>query len=215
MTNASRPGPGRPRDPDMEARVVAAALQEYARTGWSGFTMDAVARRAGVGKSTLYLRWPSKDALLHYAVAQHSLSLTVTDGGSFREDVAVLATSLMRYFLDPAGWVSVRIAVDTAAEHADLDGVHQRIVTMHNDAASALFQRAIDRGELTPDAPIRTITEALYGTVLMHILTLTTAERADAAGHIDEHVTPIIDLVLSAITITDRVAATSQLGYRD
>jgi DNA-binding transcriptional MerR regulator len=50
---------GRPRDPDLESRVLAAALRVYAEAGWSGFSFDAVARRAGVGKAPLYLRWQS------------------------------------------------------------------------------------------------------------------------------------------------------------
>lgn len=179
--------------------MAAAALQEYGRTGWSGFTMDAVARRAGIGKSTLYLRWPSKEALIRYAVEKHSTPLTFTDGNSLREDVTALVTSLMRYFLDPAGWSSVRVAMDATSEHTDLDGAHAHIVTMHREAASALFQRAIERGELTPDAPIRTITEALYGTVLLHILALTAPERAAASEHIDEDVAPIAELILAAV----------------
>lgn len=199
MTKTSRSGPGRPRDPEMEERVVLAALQEYGRTGWSGFTMDAVARRAGVGKSTLYLRWPSKEVLIRYAIVQHSEPLTLTDNGSLREDIMALATSLMRYFLDPAGWASLRITMDEAAEHTDLDRVHAHLIAMHREAASTLFQRAIERGELTSDAPIRTITEALYGAVLMHILTLTTDERAAAVEHIDEDVAPIVELLLATI----------------
>ncbi|WP_330254122.1 TetR/AcrR family transcriptional regulator [Nocardia sp. NBC_00565] len=183
----------------MEERVVLAALQEYGRTGWSGFTMDAVARRAGVGKSTLYLRWPSKEVLIRYAIVQHSEPLTLTDNGSLREDIMALATSLMRYFLDPAGWASLRITMDEAAEHTDLDRVHAHLIAMHREAASTLFQRAIERGELTSDAPIRTITEALYGAVLMHILTLTTDERAAAVEHIDEDVAPIVELLLATI----------------
>ncbi|PPJ25810.1 TetR family transcriptional regulator [Nocardia nova] len=183
----------------MEERVVLAALQEYGRTGWSGFTMDAVARRAGVGKSTLYLRWPSKEALIRHAIEQHSKPLTLTDSGSLREDITALATNLMRYFLDPAGWASVRITMDEAAEHTGLDDVHGYLVTMHSEAASALFQRAIEGGELSADAPIPTLTEALYGTVLMHILTLTTPERAAAAEHIEQDVAPIVELLLATV----------------
>ena len=44
--------------------MVAAALAVYAEAGWSGFSFDAVARRAGVGKAPLYLRWASKEDLL-------------------------------------------------------------------------------------------------------------------------------------------------------
>ena len=53
---------GRPADPDIEQRVLAAALTVYGEVGWAGFTLDRVARRAPVGKAALYRRWPSKGA---------------------------------------------------------------------------------------------------------------------------------------------------------
>src|SRR3954465_3041476 len=66
---APRRGRGRPRTPGAAKRTLDAALEEYGEHGWSGFTMDGVARRAGVGKSTVYLRWQDKESLLTDAVA--------------------------------------------------------------------------------------------------------------------------------------------------
>ena len=60
--------PGRPRDPGVDRRIARAALDLFADAGWAGFAMEAVARRAGVGKASLYLRWNSKEALLTDAV---------------------------------------------------------------------------------------------------------------------------------------------------
>ena len=75
-----RRGRGRPRTPGAEERIIEAALEEYGEHGWSGFTMDGVARRANVGKSTVYLRWQDKDTLLTDAVSSASLSLAAADG---------------------------------------------------------------------------------------------------------------------------------------
>src|SRR5436189_212407 len=58
MTSSEEPtrrGRGRPRSPGAEEKILHAALEEYTEHGWAGFTMDGVARRAGFGKSTLYL----------------------------------------------------------------------------------------------------------------------------------------------------------------
>jgi AcrR family transcriptional regulator len=63
-TEAKGPaGRGRPADPDIEGRVLAAALTVYGEVGWAGFTLDRVARRAPVGKAALYRRWPTKEDL--------------------------------------------------------------------------------------------------------------------------------------------------------
>ena len=55
---------GRPADPDIERRVIAAALAVYGEVGWAGFSLDRVARRAPVGKAALYRRWPTREDLL-------------------------------------------------------------------------------------------------------------------------------------------------------
>lgn len=60
--------PGRPRDPEVDRRIAQAALDLFADAGWAGFAMETVARRAGVGKASLYLRWSTKEALLTDAV---------------------------------------------------------------------------------------------------------------------------------------------------
>ena len=60
---------GRPRDAGLDERVYRAALALYGRVGWSGFSIEAVAREGRVGKASIYLRWSSKAELLADAVA--------------------------------------------------------------------------------------------------------------------------------------------------
>ncbi|MFC3242428.1 helix-turn-helix domain-containing protein [Gordonia humi] len=96
---------GRPRDPDVSSRIVDAALVVYARRGWSAFTMDGVAREAGVGKAALYRRWSDKKGLLLDALELRSERVSaraaVLLAGDVRADLVALAAALMRHFLDP------------------------------------------------------------------------------------------------------------------
>lgn len=64
MEELKSSGVGRPRNPDLEQRVHDAVIEIYCQVGWPALTFDAVARRAGVGKSALYLRWPTKERLV-------------------------------------------------------------------------------------------------------------------------------------------------------
>lgn len=188
---------GRPRDPDLQARVLEAALAEYARSGWAGFTMHAVAGRAGVGKSSLYLRWPTKERLLIDAIEAYTRPLVVDhDTGSLRGDMLALASGLLAHFLDPTGWVTVRIAVDAAVEALDLSGFHERITTRHTDAAQRIVDRAIVRGELPTDADSRSLLDGMFGGVLMHALSMPRDQRAAARTRLAAHVTPLVDLLL-------------------
>lgn len=61
---ASAKKPGRPRNPAVETAVFAAARSLLAEVGYDAVTMEAIAAVAGVGKQTLYRRWPNKAALL-------------------------------------------------------------------------------------------------------------------------------------------------------
>src|SRR5579871_5264860 len=76
--------PGRPRDPDVDRRIAQAALDLFGDAGWAGFAMEAVARRAGVGKASLYLRWSSKEALLVDALSLRMARVTDVDTGTLR-----------------------------------------------------------------------------------------------------------------------------------
>ena len=55
---------GRPRDHAIDLRIKLLALNLYMRSGWADFTMEEIAKRAGVSKATIYLRWKDKHALL-------------------------------------------------------------------------------------------------------------------------------------------------------
>jgi AcrR family transcriptional regulator len=193
-----QPGRGRPRDPDLERRVLEAALVEYARTGWAGFTMHGVAGRAGVGKSALYLRWPTKEKVLVDAIEAHTRPLAVEpDTGSLRGDALKLAANLLAHFLDPTGWVTLRIAVDASVEAVDLAQFQERITKMHNRAARRLVDRAVERGELPVGVDSRAIIEALFGGVLIRALALPARDRAHVRATIIEQVTPLVDLILA------------------
>ena len=57
-------GPGRPRSVDRDEAIVAAAIDELIANGYSGLSIEAVAARAGVAKTTIYRRWAGKDELV-------------------------------------------------------------------------------------------------------------------------------------------------------
>ena len=61
-------GPGRPRDPEADRAIHQATIELLGEEGYEGLSIEAVAARAGVGKTTLYRRWPSKEPLVVDAI---------------------------------------------------------------------------------------------------------------------------------------------------
>ena len=84
MTKRSR---GRPRDESVDTAVVEAAVAEIAEKGLTAATMEAIAARAGVGRATLYRRWPNKSALLYFCADQLAEVIQPEDTGDLRKDL--------------------------------------------------------------------------------------------------------------------------------
>jgi AcrR family transcriptional regulator len=192
-----RPRRGRPRKEGAGEQILEAALEEYAEHGWAGFTMDAVARRAGVGKSTVYLRWRDTDSLLTAAVSARSGSIGSVDTGAFRTDLEALAGNLFRFFLDPVGWASLRISVDAAGSPSSLGRFSEALSRQHWHAAAAIVQRAIERREAPADVPAQTLVDCLYGAVTMQALRLSGDDRKLSEDQIRERVRPVVDFLLA------------------
>ena len=191
-----RRGRGRPRTPGAEKRIIDAALEEYGEHGWSGFTMDGVARRAGVGKSTVYLRWQDKDTLLTDAVGSASDHLGQVDTGSLRGDLRQLSVNLFRQFREPAGWASLRIMIDTAGAAEPLGRFTETVADVQVERVETILQRAAARGESTEGVSPNAVAEVIYGSVTMQCLGVRLERRALTDAEIDQRAAALVDLVL-------------------
>ena len=154
LEHAAR-GPGRPRDPDLESRVFAAALKVYAEAGWSGFSFEAVARLAGVGKAPLYLRWNNKEDLLLAALSAHYSNVSITDSGNLRDDLVAYAARLLESKASPDGWAFLRIHLEATVIPALHARFSSQIAIPHVEGARALLHRAVDRGAHCRLRPVR------------------------------------------------------------
>lgn len=187
---------GRPRDAKVHRRILVAALEEYAESGWPGFSIEGVARRAGVGKSTIYLRWPDKEAMLIEGVQEMSRGIERVDTGTFVRDLRGISVNLMRHYLDPLGWATLRMMVESARSPESAVRFQDVVIAPHLSAAHEIVERAIQRGEVRADLPARSLIELLYGGVTMYALThpLGDAEVSD------EQLAAMIDGVAELLT---------------
>jgi AcrR family transcriptional regulator len=198
-----RRGRGRPRTPGAEKRIIDAALEEYGEHGWSGFTMDGVARRAGVGKSTVYLRWQDKDSLLSEAVSTRSEHLGAVDTGGLRGDLVELATNLFQYFRDPVGWAALRVTIDTAGATHRLGRFAELVSDPQVDFIERIVARAVERGELSTDVAPQELGQCIYGSVLMQTLGLRLQGDELEDAEIGERAARLVSIVLDGIAASD------------
>ncbi|MGO8721394.1 MAG: TetR/AcrR family transcriptional regulator [Acidimicrobiales bacterium] len=134
--------------------IAAAAFAELAKSGYARMSMEAVARRAGVGKAALYRRWDSKDAMVIDLVARavRDHALIQPDTGTLRGDVEAYIRATATQLSDP---LVSRIAPDFLGESSRNPAVaaalREVIATPRREIAGALLSRAIRRGELPAD----------------------------------------------------------------
>jgi AcrR family transcriptional regulator len=191
-----RRGRGRPRTPGAEQRIIDAALEEYGEFGWSGFTMDGVARRAGVGKSTVYLRWQDRDSLLTDAVSGTSAPLGLVDTGALRGDLRQVAINLFDYFLLPRGWAALRIVIDTAGAPQRLGRFSEAVAEVQIENIGRILERAAGRGEAPAGVSPNEIAFCIYGAVLQQTLAVRLEGRGLSDEMVAERAQALADLML-------------------
>jgi AcrR family transcriptional regulator len=104
MTTTSEPEqgirkPGRPRSAQAHKAIINATLELFAEEGYQGLSIEEVAARAGVGKTTIYRRWPSKEELVMEAIRHVQVDVPVIDTGNFRNDLVALLQTVYQGFM--------------------------------------------------------------------------------------------------------------------
>ncbi|SEG97055.1 DNA-binding transcriptional regulator, AcrR family [Nonomuraea solani] len=192
-------GPGRPRDAEVDRKALQAAIELYAELGWAKFTLDAVARRAGIGKAAIYRRWPARDRLVADAMKAALLPPeAVIDTGTLREDLRALARSTMDHYLGPYGLAGLRLHVEARAHpglFAELAGGIRHTRALQ---ARAIVRHAIARGELGEQASPALILDTLLGGLLTHVLATPEEPRPEMTARSSRHVEDITAFVLTA-----------------
>jgi AcrR family transcriptional regulator len=144
-------------------RVLTTAFELLSESGVGGFTVDEVARRSGVAKTTIYRHWPSREALVLDAASRISAEQEVPDTGSLEEDVMAILANL-GYLLGTARWSSVVPSiVDVAERDPEFAGIHGRIQRGHAAPLRKVIERAAGRGLISAAADPATMVSALIG----------------------------------------------------
>lgn len=186
---------GRPRAPDLEQRVQDAVIEIYCEVGWPGLTFDAVARRAGVGKSALYLRWPTKEHLLLDTLAARTAPLTLIDTGSVHADLLDFARQMATFYLGPKGLTILRVALEAMTRPELLASVQQQGSTSIL-AARAIVHRGIARGELPAGTSATLLIDIVAGGVLNHVLATPLHLRPQMVQQLDRYIEELVAFVL-------------------
>lgn len=142
--------------PQVTRAITVAVLDELALHGYGRLSMEAVAKRAEVGKSALYRRWPSKQDMVVAALSEFSVPLAeVPDTGSLRGDLLATVRAVHDWLTHPR---FATILPDLTAEAARTPALAEAIAATIGEPRRALgavtLRRAVERGELPADLDV-------------------------------------------------------------
>jgi AcrR family transcriptional regulator len=153
-TGQERKAPGRPRNVQADEAIIEAAIALLA-AGMSGaaLSIEAVAAKAGVGKATIYRRWPNKEALLVDAVGTMKGPIPDLKGESARDDLVTLIAANWTSRAKRYGKVTACLLPQYSRDD-EMRRVYQAITEPRREAMRNVLRRGIKTGELRPDLDI-------------------------------------------------------------
>ena len=164
----ARPGG---RSARVRAAVIEALLGELAEHGLAGTTMEGVARRAGVNKTTLYRRWGSKEDLVLDALLEiGERRVPIPDTGSLRDDLLTVAREIVASVSTPEADAVVRAAAADPGPDSKLVAAVRQFWAVRFGLLGTMVERAIERGELPADTDPKPLIEGLLGGIYLRVL---------------------------------------------
>lgn len=163
---------GRPRSDAVHRAILDATRELLVRDGFTRLRLEGVAARAGVGKATIYRRWPSKEALaLDLLLELASPHLAVDATGDTRAELREVVLNAIRGLTEtPFGPVMKALISQIAGNPAIGDPFREMVVGARREQVVWVIERGIARGDLRPEVDPAIATELLVGPVYFRLV---------------------------------------------
>ena len=164
-------GRGRPRSAAAEQAILDAALRMLGTHGVAGMTIEGVAADAGVGKTTIYRRWPTKTDLILAAISNVVPSGDPPDTGSMAGDMAALAEIQQRRLAGSGlSGIVPRVLAESMSDPELHEEFVDRVVNPFRAMLRLFIERGIERGELRPDLEVEPLVDLLHAMPIYRML---------------------------------------------
>jgi len=191
--DALTPGRGRPRDVDVDQRILASTFRKLVAVGYAGLSIESVASDAGVAKTTIYRRYPTKRDLVVAALRESTPFPALDLGLPAHEALNAFVRAAIAMLIESGAFrVLGSLLVEDQRHPGLLDVFRERILFPRRAMVEAILQRGIERGDLRPDVDPLIVIEMIAGAVFAHHVIL--GLEGDEAW-----ITSLVDHVWSAI----------------
>ncbi|MEH1944376.1 MAG: TetR/AcrR family transcriptional regulator [Nostoc sp.] len=172
---------GRPRSIQADRAILQATLDLLAEVGYESMSIEAIASRAGVGKTTIYRRYTSKEELVADAIESLRDDLAIPDTGSFWGDMDILIKNAAKKIDSPLGRQTLALIISTASSNPQFAEVYwTKYTKLRREAFSKVLERAKSRGEIHKDADVDLIIDLVSGSLYYALIFKPTTEPVEA-----------------------------------
>jgi AcrR family transcriptional regulator len=176
---------GRPRSERVDAAVLKAATDLLADQGFAALSIEAVALRSGIAKSSIYRRWASKDELVYDALAAVKGPLPVPPGVGVADDLHYLAQTMREQWTDGLhGRLMRRLSVDGSDDPTHYRQFRERLIAPRQEIIRTVLRRGVQEGLIDPTLDLEWVLALFTAPMIASGLT----HRSLSAADIDQHV---------------------------
>ncbi|GHC65788.1 TetR/AcrR family transcriptional regulator [Limoniibacter endophyticus] len=191
----SRYSIGPVRNPQSQRAVIDAATTLLRTDGYAAFSIDAVARRAGASKPTIYRWWKHKAGLIHEIFDTESENLlSIEETGCLRDELHQLCRNLFTGWRDTASGMALRgLIAEAQQDPRALALLKDEIIPFRLQYPMRVLERAQKRGDIAPSRDLHAAARLLM-TLNWHLLLTDSLEE-------DELLLASIDLVIDGLVV--------------
>lgn len=177
MADVGKKSPGRPRSAQSHQAMLKAALEVLAEVGFDAMSMDAIATRAGVGKTTIYRRYSSKAELVADAIESLRQDVVIPDTGHLWSDLDALIENAAQITLSPLGRQTVAMIISSASGNAQFAEIYwTKYMQPRRQAFAVVLERAKARNEVQADLDAGLVFDTMSGIMLYGLIFQPTSE---------------------------------------
>lgn len=161
---------GRPRSGEAEEAILAATIQLLSEKHLRDISIEEIARKANVGKTTIYKWWPSKAYVALDAFLRKINHLVpMPDTGSTKGDILEHCRSLISFYKSPAGRILGQFVAESESDKELASLFRERFLKPRRQGAGVIFDRGIRRGEIDKNVNRELVLDMIYGPTVFRL----------------------------------------------
>ena len=177
MSKTNKKTPGRPRSTKSHQAMLKATLELLGEVGFEAMSIEGISTRAGVGKSTIYRRYSSKEELVADAIESIRQDLVIPDTGNLWSDLDELVENAAQITLTPLGRQTVAMIISSAASNSQFAQIYwAKYLQPRRKAFAVVIERGKVRNEIQTDLDPALVFDTMSGIMLYALIFQPTTE---------------------------------------